>query len=524
MLRPGVLRLGRAEDNDLVLADVGVSRRHARIVVNEAGALIEDLGSGNGTILDGKPIRQHSIVDGDLLQIEPFHLQFTLSSLHSQIQQVDALSGGVLVVQAGEKLEPRYAIPPAGISIGRATDQTIVLHDPGSSRRHAVISVRQGGFWLEDNGSANGVFVNGTRVWQHLLQHNDMITIGRVELHFELEGNSQADPFSRIWDESGVWQRSPSEDGVAPFAMPPPRQPRLVDGVTEETLTATRPLPRPSSTRTVQSLSIIAGVFASLLLGGLVVAGWQISQMMEEPAASLSPPILLAAAPELSPEDALSVELRQVQGRALLAADRPMEAVLYFYQALKLSPTDPELKHLGAVACEEAVLGTLATGLRSAQVEDADKRGRYRAALRAARRPSASELPLVRTQLVEVLQFFPGDADLENALSSIDAALAAVALERSEQATALEGEAARAVLQDALQLSPTFEAVASIIAAENIFASHHARVEIDQAMRLELLGLTAEASTLYASAAETLPGDDLLLERLAQSRISALAR
>jgi hypothetical protein len=130
----------------------------------------------------------------------------------------------------------------------------------------------------------------------------------------------------------------------------------------------------------------------------------------------------------------------------------------------------------------------------------------------------------VRTQLVEVLQFFPGDADLENALSSIDAALAAVALERSEQATALEGEAARAVLQDALQLSPTFEAVASIIAAENIFASHHARVEIDQAMRLELLGLNAEASALYAAAAATLPGDDLLLERLAQSRISALAR
>ena len=187
MLRPGVLRLGRAEDNDLVLADVGVSRRHARIVVNESGALIEDLGSGNGTIFDGHPIRQHNIQDGDLLQIEPFHLQFKLSSTRAQLKPAEVSSGGVLIVLSGEKLAPRYSIPPAGLSIGRATDQTIVLHDPGSSRRHAVISVRQGGFWLEDNGSANGIFVNGTRVWQHLLQHDDVVTIGRVELRFELE-------------------------------------------------------------------------------------------------------------------------------------------------------------------------------------------------------------------------------------------------------------------------------------------------------------------------------------------------
>jgi hypothetical protein len=49
VLAQGVTQMGRAEDNDLVLPDIGVSRRHARIVVDRDEVRIEDLGSGNGT-------------------------------------------------------------------------------------------------------------------------------------------------------------------------------------------------------------------------------------------------------------------------------------------------------------------------------------------------------------------------------------------------------------------------------------------------------------------------------------------
>ena len=38
----GVTHLGRAEDNDLVLTDIGVSRRHARILVQPGSVWIED--------------------------------------------------------------------------------------------------------------------------------------------------------------------------------------------------------------------------------------------------------------------------------------------------------------------------------------------------------------------------------------------------------------------------------------------------------------------------------------------------
>lgn len=52
-LRPGRYVLGRGTDCDLVLTDRGVSRRHAAVEVGEAGAVIVDLGSSNGTRVNG---------------------------------------------------------------------------------------------------------------------------------------------------------------------------------------------------------------------------------------------------------------------------------------------------------------------------------------------------------------------------------------------------------------------------------------------------------------------------------------
>lgn len=48
--------VGRDEAANVRLDDPGVSRRHARILVGGSGALIEDLGSKNGTFIDGRPV------------------------------------------------------------------------------------------------------------------------------------------------------------------------------------------------------------------------------------------------------------------------------------------------------------------------------------------------------------------------------------------------------------------------------------------------------------------------------------
>jgi hypothetical protein len=57
-LREG-LTIGRQDDNDVVLRDARVSRRHARIVAHgSSGFAIEDVGSTNGTFVDGKAVRR----------------------------------------------------------------------------------------------------------------------------------------------------------------------------------------------------------------------------------------------------------------------------------------------------------------------------------------------------------------------------------------------------------------------------------------------------------------------------------
>jgi hypothetical protein len=58
------LRIGRADDNDVVLRDGRVSREHARIVADEGGFAIEDAGSSNGTFVNGKPVRRARLAPG----------------------------------------------------------------------------------------------------------------------------------------------------------------------------------------------------------------------------------------------------------------------------------------------------------------------------------------------------------------------------------------------------------------------------------------------------------------------------
>ena len=64
-LQEGATRLGRSEDCEIVLSDVGVSRRHARLLVARDQVQVEDLGSGNGTYYRGRRVEREVLHDGD---------------------------------------------------------------------------------------------------------------------------------------------------------------------------------------------------------------------------------------------------------------------------------------------------------------------------------------------------------------------------------------------------------------------------------------------------------------------------
>src|SRR5271170_1389652 len=63
-------------------------------------------------------------------------------------------------------------------SVGRKIDKDLVIADPRVSRDHALIVLEENGFFLLDQGSKHGTFVNGERVQKQKLERNDRLEFG----------------------------------------------------------------------------------------------------------------------------------------------------------------------------------------------------------------------------------------------------------------------------------------------------------------------------------------------------------
>ncbi|MGH2357099.1 MAG: FHA domain-containing protein [Candidatus Limnocylindria bacterium] len=84
--------------------------------------------------------------------------------------------------------------PPAGTtialgpinSIGRNVNNTIYVEDDFVSSTHAMLTFRGRSWFVEDQGSTNGTYVNGHRIDRPVaLSYGDELTIGRVRLRLE---------------------------------------------------------------------------------------------------------------------------------------------------------------------------------------------------------------------------------------------------------------------------------------------------------------------------------------------------
>ncbi|HEX7263105.1 MAG TPA: prolyl oligopeptidase family serine peptidase [Candidatus Dormibacteraeota bacterium] len=73
-----LVTVGRAPDNDVVVGDPATSGRHGRIEVRAGAFWISDLGSTNGTLVNGEPVIERQLLDGDLIAIGQNTIRFTL--------------------------------------------------------------------------------------------------------------------------------------------------------------------------------------------------------------------------------------------------------------------------------------------------------------------------------------------------------------------------------------------------------------------------------------------------------------
>jgi len=101
-----------------------------------------------------------------------------------------------LVVIAGPELGTRARIAGTALSIGRDPEADLPLTDPRVSFHHCRVEDHGDGWAVVDDGSTNGIRVNGERIEARVLAPNDKIEVGDSVLRFEIQ-----DPTEQAYDE-----------------------------------------------------------------------------------------------------------------------------------------------------------------------------------------------------------------------------------------------------------------------------------------------------------------------------------
>lgn len=100
------MTLGRGEDNDIVLPGQEVSRRHALLVIRDGQILLEDLGSANGTLVNGKGVAKATLAEGDQMRIGSYHLSLRRGE-GAPVSQGQGNGSGTAILGLKKKIHAR---------------------------------------------------------------------------------------------------------------------------------------------------------------------------------------------------------------------------------------------------------------------------------------------------------------------------------------------------------------------------------------------------------------------------------
>ncbi|MBI4830642.1 MAG: FHA domain-containing protein [Candidatus Lindowbacteria bacterium] len=216
----GKMLIGRAEDCDVVIDNLAVSRHHAMIEKKEGVFTINDLDSNNGTFVNGQRIEKPAALNfGDEIGVGKHILVFESSVKKAQTTPVSSVAGalpdmdlperGTMFVEPEKMQRIQKKVSTAGrahlltkgvsdpkgmmpleksdIVFGKAEDCDVKIKGFFASRRHAILSRLEKGFQLTNLAVLSPTRVNGTRIESSFLVDGDEIAMGKSKFIFRSE-------------------------------------------------------------------------------------------------------------------------------------------------------------------------------------------------------------------------------------------------------------------------------------------------------------------------------------------------
>ena len=203
--------IGSLADSDLCLAIQGVSRLHARITSVGNDAILDDLGSTNGPLVNGLPITRHILQNDDVIEIADVQIRYRNHKAidgpsfdRTMIIQASALEGGAPSQPVGAyalataKKERRFKKGARlglirefkGTHPGEEIELSQVLHTFGTpGKQLVVINSRPHGYFITHVEGKKPARVNGKSIGMEPrpLTPNDVIEVGDEKLLFLLK-------------------------------------------------------------------------------------------------------------------------------------------------------------------------------------------------------------------------------------------------------------------------------------------------------------------------------------------------
>jgi pSer/pThr/pTyr-binding forkhead associated (FHA) protein len=211
--------IGRKPENEIPIDNLAVSGKHALIITILDDSFLEDLGSTNGTYVNGKLVKKHALKNGDVIAIGKHELKYINESVSADddedefektmIIKPGSASVAVAAAQAAEKagaaaapVTPSGGGAASGMPLGRLTvlngpiagkeleltKALITLGKPGT--QVAVISRRPQGYFLthieSDGDGKRYPVVNGEAIGPkaYQLKDSDLIELAGIKMEF----------------------------------------------------------------------------------------------------------------------------------------------------------------------------------------------------------------------------------------------------------------------------------------------------------------------------------------------------